>query len=112
MHQLTPVTPSASSSPLYEPLHPSSREIRLIKVEPSETDDSKICRCTMVKDSLLEPSHKYIALSYVWGDATDTEPLIVNGRHVEATVNLIACLLRYRTINKFVSSWKWTNMFL
>ncbi|KAM5342020.1 hypothetical protein ACJ41O_015051 [Fusarium nematophilum] len=90
---------------LYTPLDQGTREIRLLRVAPYEGDDVfAVCKCTMVKVSLLS-SPKYNAFSYVWGDATQKEVIIVNGHRMEVTKNLVALLTRYRNIAKTIPHW-------
>jgi len=99
--------------PLYEPMDESLSEIRLIKIEPPETDDDyEILRCTMIRGSLQEFGTKYLAISYVWGFEVALKPLMLNGHEVRITSNLSDFLLRYRKMNKVVSNWIFGNMFL
>ncbi len=82
------------SSPLYQPLDPARQEIRLLRVEPANDADATpdSLKCELVTDSLLQPKHTYHAMSYVWGDPTDTELIYVNGHEFHATKNLAAFL--------------------
>jgi len=105
--------PGLPSMPHYEPLDESLSEIRLIKIEPPETDDYyEILRCTMIRGSLQEFGTKYLAISYVWGFEVAPKPLVLNGHEMRITSNLSDFLLRYRKMSKVVSNWIFGNMFL
>jgi hypothetical protein len=51
------------------------------------------CRLETVE---LDEAPPYIALSYVWGDPSETSTIFVNGRSVQVTTNLAAALGRIR----------------
>ena len=74
---------SAHIDNLYSPLNESTSEIRLLKILPSKD----VVRCSLSKATLSE---KFIAISYCWGDASDTENIEVNGVVFPATRNLVA----------------------
>ena len=84
----------------YEPL--SKREIRIIDLHPGNL-------CTTINCTLLnahleqeaqqpQPTNKegYQALSYAWGGATYTAPILCNGQILEVTQNLHEALLYLR----------------
>ncbi len=81
------------SSPLYQPLEPARQEIRLLKIQSREEWP---IRCELITHSLLDPAIKYNAASYVWGDATDTSFICVNGNMVQTRNNLVSFLMWYR----------------
>ena len=57
---------SCKSSPLYSPLRPGSREIRVFEVTPpNKTNESALCGRLRVVD--LDDNPNFTALSYVWG---------------------------------------------
>jgi hypothetical protein len=68
----------------YQPL--KSNEIRLIKF------DENLLRSNKFSGELdyvnVEDDPIFFALSYVWGDSTQTKPVIINGQSVEVTENL------------------------
>ncbi|KAM5366828.1 hypothetical protein ACJZ2D_010368 [Fusarium nematophilum] len=77
---------------------PSSRrtlekdEIRLLIYDEAQSQTSGLVAC---QTRILQVSHvnhgvalPYAALSYVWGDATITRPLICDGIRIQVTVNL------------------------
>jgi hypothetical protein len=105
---------AAACTILYEKLNPSQREIRLMKIKPAETDDVlEQLICTLVKDSLLQLKHRYVALSYVWGDAAgDVEPIVIDGHQVNATRNLVDFLKRCREYTKLCPDVDWLCMYL
>jgi hypothetical protein len=81
----------ASGHLLYpRPLDPNTPEIRLLELLPG--DDSGHIKCTLSDGISLDDAPPLAALSYVWGDASDTTPIEVNGRRVPVTKNLSAAL--------------------
>jgi Heterokaryon incompatibility protein (HET) len=52
-----------------------------------------------------EPSRAYTALSYVWGDASVTEDIIVNGVSFAVTSNLASALRQIRKVFGEVLLW-------
>lgn len=59
---------------------------------------------TVQNVSLLDPP-KYKALSYVWGDASRTSPITVNGQVFQATTNLRDALQYIRRHDETVTLW-------
>ncbi|KAF4436539.1 hypothetical protein F53441_13219 [Fusarium austroafricanum] len=77
------------------PLNPVKEEIRVIHLEGGV--DSSPIKCTLHKVELNSTSPPvYDALSYAWGDATDTREIILNGYVVDITFNLFQALRRLR----------------
>ena len=83
----------STAEPLYRPLLGS--EIRLIRFGPGRWDDPIGCDLVYV---LLDDRPKYVALSYVWGDPTETQPISLNGKAFNITSNLFSGLRRLREI--------------
>ncbi|KAE9379904.1 HET-domain-containing protein [Stipitochalara longipes BDJ] len=82
--QLTP-------EPLYRPLLNS--EIRLIRLKSGGWCDPIVCDLISVR---LDDKPKFVALSYAWGDPTDTRPITLNSQTYNITVNLFQGLRRLR----------------
>lgn len=70
----------------YERLNEAADEFRLLTIIPSHDEDGPIA-CNLEVHSLAKPP-PFHALSYVWGDPTDTIDIIVNGTIFKATKNL------------------------
>lgn len=66
-------------------------DIRLLILRPGSFDDSIHCQLEKVS---LSAGHAYEALSYVWGNASDTSPMSLEGVPYHITKNL-ECALRY-----------------
>src|SRR6266536_1978904 len=83
----------------YIPLDPSSSEIRMLAILPSLHRSWKI-RCklyTVSLESLDEaPFAFYEALSYTWGDTSDSVLIALNGNEFHVTRNLAAALVHLR----------------
>ncbi|KAG9187215.1 hypothetical protein G6011_05086 [Alternaria panax] len=70
------------------------------RVDPVDAWLSDISSSTTVTPGISNPIEKptYVALSYVWGDASVTEELMLNGKPVQKTANLIAGLRQLRVL--------------
>jgi hypothetical protein len=85
---------AASHDPIYQPLHDPDA-IRLLRLHPSLDRNSDVhcelfpTRLSYWKNELLE---HYTALSYVWGQTTQTGSLVVNGVPFRVTENLRGAL--------------------
>ncbi len=91
-------SPSSSPHPhhplkisLYQPLKGS--EIRLLRLNPGRWDDPIECDLEVVA---LEDNPSYAALSYAWGDPTDTVEINPSGRPWRVTRSLFGWLRRIR----------------
>lgn len=84
--------PEAMSSP-YNSL-PSAKSIRLLRLHPGADDEPVSCSLEVIDDHSAPPS--FSALSYCWGDATDTTEITNHGKTVSVAKNLFAALHRLR----------------
>jgi hypothetical protein len=69
----------------YKFLDPSNQQIRLLKIEPSESNTPISYR---LQTFSLYESPTYIALSYRWGDPSPTKLIILDGCSFEVRINL------------------------
>jgi hypothetical protein len=88
----------------YQTLDPRKQEIRVISINPAPAEDPDAdesdstgralapLSISLRTVSLDDPSLRYFALSYVWGNAGDTVPITVDGFHFDATRNLVEAL--------------------
>lgn len=84
--------------PLYRYIPLSQTDsIRLIELQPSEERAAPI-RCNLIHTTLSQIEEDivdhYTAISYVWGDATDTTDIVVQNQWLRVTVSL-ECALRH-----------------
>ncbi|KAI0155605.1 heterokaryon incompatibility protein-domain-containing protein [Pestalotiopsis sp. NC0098] len=80
---------------MYTHLDASQAEIRLLSVVPCREYAAKVsCRITIAQLHSSPP--RYAALSYVWGNAADTEEIVVNDRPFQATKSLASALRQFR----------------
>ncbi|OJJ68040.1 hypothetical protein ASPBRDRAFT_47553 [Aspergillus brasiliensis CBS 101740] len=79
---------------LYNPLNPNRREIRLLEIPPSESEDGPIQGSLRVVS--LDDSPKFEALSYAWGDITELTDVTISGCTLGVSENLALFLLRLR----------------
>jgi hypothetical protein len=79
---------SGLSPPLHQPLNKDQREIRL-EILPNSPDGKVNCKLHTV---LLTPDLYYACISYVWGDPSITEEIIVDGVPRQVTVTLATAL--------------------
>jgi Heterokaryon incompatibility protein (HET) len=81
---------------IYSLLDRAKREIRLVRLLPRKQDGVKrsnaIIQCS-IEHLSLDDLPIYTALSYVWGDATRTKPILVGETILQVTENL-ECALR------------------
>jgi hypothetical protein len=86
------------SSYRYRPLPSEGDYIRLLCLLPNKSEAEPL-QCKLRNYSLqkLSPrTHRYEALSYVWGDTHETLPIYLNKNPLLITVNLHAALSRLR----------------
>jgi Heterokaryon incompatibility protein (HET) len=86
----------------YSRLSVVPHEIRLITIDPTgadATEDSMIM-CNL-EHQILDSAPDYVALSYHWGDAEDTLPILVNGCTIQATRSLVGALKALRMASRF-----------
>ena len=79
----------------YSPLL-GQRDIRLLEVLSG--DDESTIVTSMVTVS-LESKPTYAALSYVWGDATQTSTIECNGKFISITTSLAEALRAFRSFS-------------
>ena len=79
---------------LYEPLLTSTRQLRLLLLEPYRNPKEAI-RCNLVTTS-LDSDPKYEALSYTWGEPVDDFEIIVNSVTFAVRRNLWQALYHLR----------------
>lgn len=106
----------------YEPLDSSGRQIRLLVLHPRTSSTIDSIRVTIFKYALAKPDpgfrERYMALSYVWGDANQTKDLLVldpssdddspsatSNRRLRVTHNLAEALLHMPRPNEHVLFW-------
>jgi len=83
------------SGPLYKPLE--GKQVRLLYLRPGEISDD--LRLNMMRASLDDDS--FCALSYMWGNPAETEPIEVNGHTIQVTKNLADALRHCRFYLKY-----------
>lgn len=81
----------------YEAIDRAARKIKLLTLEPGQPSDDIVCS---IHYSPLDGSSKYEALSYVWGDADFTSPIICNDDERQVTSNLAAALRHLRDLDE------------
>jgi hypothetical protein len=74
---------------LYQPLQKDELEIRLLAIHPCDKDGRIECS---LYHSHLHEDLKFKALSYVRGDPTKTEEIIINGHITHVGTNLASAL--------------------
>ena len=85
--------------PDYKSLNPSNQEIRLLRLHPDPASED--IALSLVHRHLNEngepfEAQPYYALSYVWGNATETKPVYVNGYEVQIRSSLRNALYHLR----------------
>jgi hypothetical protein len=87
----------------YRNLDASHQEIRLLRILPKIVDHAPI-ECEILHTSLNDPRN-YIAISYAWGDAENTQVIILDGHEFPVTVSLWQALERLRSASYAVIVW-------
>lgn len=83
-----------SGSAIWQPLEAAKKEIRLLALAASQGLNRPVS-CTL-KIVSLDDSPEYEAISYVWGDATVTTPMTLQGVEWPITTNLDLALRNIR----------------
>ncbi|KAK6600797.1 het domain protein [Botrytis cinerea] len=86
------------SQSLYSSLPLESNNIRLLRILPNKNEEADI-NCALFVYPLHDSgrgTHRYEALSYVWGDADNSCSICVNGHSLIVRANLHSALLRLR----------------
>jgi len=82
--------------------------IHLIHLEPCDDLEASV-ECFLKDTTLAEYRNDigdhYIALSYVWGDQTDTRSISVDGRRLEITASLDSALRYIRDHQRVLRIW-------
>ncbi|OAL47413.1 HET-domain-containing protein [Pyrenochaeta sp. DS3sAY3a] len=79
---------------IYQPLTPDVDCIRLIELQPSDSEDAPLA-CRLVEVSFAQIP-KYFALSYMWGDMSITKSILVDGKRFEVGESLFGALKYFR----------------
>lgn len=82
--------------------------IRLAVLQPSTNLDAGL-DCCLVQKSLADCDHDlaehYVALSYVWGDPTDTRKVGIEGKTITITASLDLALRHIRDKHRTMFVW-------
>jgi hypothetical protein len=78
---------------VYSTLDSAAKQVRLLHLHPGSNDDKVSCTLRVVS---LDDKPEYEALSYVWGDASDTVDINVQKEPKPVTKNLCAALMKLR----------------
>jgi hypothetical protein len=79
---------------VYTPLDTTKQQIRLISLDPANTDDEPIsCH---VKDYDLDSAPAYVTLSYTWGPPGPFATILINNSPFQVRLNLYNFLQTYR----------------
>ncbi|KAI0007345.1 HET-domain-containing protein [Xylariaceae sp. FL0662B] len=73
----------------HKPLRDDGTEIRIVNLLPNDFGAPIECKLEHI---VLEPGADYEAVSYHWGDATVTKPILLDGRTYPVTINLFSGL--------------------
>ena len=94
LKQLPTVAKPGRQALVYRTLQQTTSEIRLLQILPSASARSTVnCRLSTVS---LDDSPEYVALSYVWGDATVTRNIRINDCVIPVTTGLESALRQMR----------------
>jgi hypothetical protein len=81
----------------YKPLDTSKRQIRVITLQSNNLYPNTRCDVSCkLRTVSLDEKPTYEALSYFWGDPTETQTILLNRIRFNVTINLYKALLRLR----------------
>ena len=90
----------------YRPLDRSRSEIRLIKLLPrGSTEKYKLIPACHVFHASLFANPKFVALSYVWGDATEPRLILADNLPIRVNKNLFEAMMALRPLNEHIVLW-------
>lgn len=87
---------------IYRKLDVEKRQIRLVSILPGSWSDDVACELTIVS---LDDNPSYEALSYTWGDPSDTVPILLQGLESPVTKPLHLALRRLRHVGEARRMW-------
>jgi hypothetical protein len=106
MYESSTISPSLTvreRSFAYRPLPQDGASIRLLVLLPSRPIDGRIS-CRLVHQSLLDGT-EYEALSYVWGNTSDTDNILVDDQEFPINTNLFEALKALRKPDELRILW-------
>ncbi|KAF2191921.1 heterokaryon incompatibility protein, partial [Zopfia rhizophila CBS 207.26] len=90
----------------YRTLHCSRSEIRLLKLLPKDgSEKHKFIPTCRIFHATLHEKPKFVALSYVWGDATNSRLILVENTPVTVTKNLYDAMMALRPPEEHIVMW-------
>lgn len=89
--------PTTAVPNLYRPLNADKHELRLLEICPSEDNDSQV-QVKIFHCEFEDVQGHFMPFSYVWGDPTDTETIIINGIPTKIPNNLALLLQQIRAL--------------
>lgn len=90
----------------YRTLHRSRSEIRLLKLLPKDGSEKlKFIPACHIFHAALHEKPKFVALSYVWGDAIDSRLILVENSPVLVTKNLYDAMMALRPPKEHIVVW-------
>jgi len=81
----------------------AEHSIRLLRFLPDS--DERVIRCTIKEYDITSETILYVALSYVWGDATIRHPIFLDGEIAYITSNLREALAHLGNASPHASFW-------
>ncbi|KAF2997810.1 hypothetical protein E8E14_005770 [Neopestalotiopsis sp. 37M] len=88
---------------IYDGLSGGSSSLRLMEILPGTRQEDIACR--LYETTLDESTGSYAALSYVWGDATETTPIQINDKTMDIGINLRTALFNLRDLRDPITLW-------
>lgn len=90
----------------YRPLHRPRSEIRLVKLLPKDENEKlKYIPVCYILHASLHDKPKFVALSYVWGAATEERMILVDDSQFRVTKNLYDTMMVLRLPKEYVIIW-------
>ncbi|KAE8452941.1 hypothetical protein EG329_012128 [Mollisiaceae sp. DMI_Dod_QoI] len=89
------ISSAAYTQSLYRPLEQSRKQIRILKLLPGPAESPVLCELSLT-DLCSDDHAGYEALSYCWGNTSNSKAIQLSGQEFKVTSNLYAALKRLR----------------
>jgi hypothetical protein len=90
----------------YQPLSQSTKDIRLLRFLPRNGNDKlKYIPACGIRHTSLRKDPKFVALSYVWGDAKHERMILLENHPVRVTKNLYDAMMALRPLEEPIIIW-------
>ena len=80
-------------------------EIRVVEISPGRWEEPLVGNLVLCRLSQASTLCPYTALSYVWGNASVTDTIYLDGFRTQVTLNLLCALKHLRKADRAILLW-------